>query len=316
MAAPIDARIAAIAARQHGNIAHAQLIALGLTESQIFYRVKMGRIHRVHRGVYAVGRPPKTALERAAAAVLACGSGAALSHRSALALWGLGHWTRTIEVTAPGDHRPKGIRVHRARGLTPRDLRTHQGIRVTSPARTLLDCAPRLTDRALSRAANDARRSPQARLRIHHLADVIERFPYHPGAAYLKPLLRVKGGPTHSEWEDAFPAFCERHGLPEPVMSTRVAGHLVDALFPSVRVIVELDGWDFHSDRDAFESDRDRDADTLAAGYHTVRITWQRMHERPMREAERLHQIIRRWGASSGWERARVGRELGWGASG
>jgi hypothetical protein len=296
---PIDARIAAIAGRQHGNITHAQLIALGLSESQVYYRVKVGRLHRVHRGVHAVGRPPKTALEHAAAAVLACGPGAVLSHRSALALWGLGKWTRTIEVTAPGDHRPKGIRAHRASGLAPRDGRTHQGIRVTSPARTLLDCAPSLTDRALSRAANDARRSPQARLRIHHLADVVARFPYHPGAARLKPLLRVKGGPTRSEWEDAFPAFCERHGLPEPVMSTRVAGHEVDALFPAVRVIVELDGWDFHSDREAFESDRDRDADTLAAGYHTVRITWERMHERGAREAARLHKITDRWGRVS-----------------
>jgi hypothetical protein len=299
MAAAVDALIAAIADRQHGNITHAQLIALGLSESQIYYRVKMGRLHRVHRGVYAVGRPPKTALERAAAAVLACGQNAALSHRSALALWDLGKWTRTIEVTAPGDRRPKGVRAHQAYGLAPRDVRTHQGIRVTSPARTLLDCAPVLNDRALTRALNDARRSPHARLRVHQLADVIERFPHHRGAKRLKPLVHVKGGPTRSEWEDAFPAFCERYGLPEPVMNTRVAGHEVDALFPAELVIVELDGWDFHSDREAFESDRDRDADTLAAGYHTVRATWERIHERPKREASRLHEILRRWGKRS-----------------
>jgi hypothetical protein len=260
----------------------------------------VGRLYRAHRGVYGVGRPPKTALERAAAAVLACGPGATLSHRSALALWGLGNWRGSIEVTEPGDHRPKGVRVHHATALAPRDVRTHQGIRVTSPARTLLDCAPAMTYRALTRAVNDARRSPQAHVRMKDLADVIERFRYHPGAARLKPLLRLKGGPTRSEWEDAFPAFCARHGLPEPVMSTRVGGHEVDAVFPAVRVIIELDGWDFHSDRDSFESDRDRDADTLAAGYHTVRITWERMHERPTREAKRLHEIIRRWAGPSG----------------
>jgi hypothetical protein len=243
--------------------------------------------------VYAVGRPPKTAVEHAAAATLACGPGAALSHRSALAVWGLAKWQwSAIHVTIPGDRRPKRIAVHRAKRLIGRDFRTHQGIRVTSPARTILDCAPSLSDRALARAVNDARRAVHARLRPWHLADVIERFPNHPGARRLKRYVEVRGGPTLSEWEDAFPAYCDRWGLPEPLMSVRVAGHLVDALFREEKVIVELDSWDFHRDRSSFESDRDRDADTLAAGHVTVRITWERMHERAAREAARLHDIL------------------------
>jgi hypothetical protein len=263
-----DQAIADVAGGQHGNVTHAQLLALGLTERQIAYRIAIGRLHRVYRGVYSVGRPPKTAHEHAMAAVLACGERAALSHHSA--------------------------------GLTSRDFRTHERIRMTSPARTILDCAPGLTAKQLSRAVNDGRRSPQTHLRPWHLAEVIARYPYHPGAKKLKPLLDVKGGPTRSDWEDAFPAFCHQFELPEPVMSTDVAGHEVDALWPEHRVIIELDSWDFHQDRHAFESDRDRDADTLAAGYLTIRITWERIEQRSAREAARLHEILKRWGKRAG----------------
>ena len=286
-----DRAIAAIAVRQHGNVTHDQLLKLGLSARQIEYRVKIGRIFRVHRGVYAVGRPPQRAIERAAAAVLACGAGAALSHQSALALWGLGKWPWVTHVIVPRNRRPReGIKVHQPNPLLPRDLRTHNNIRVTSPARTLLDCAPTLTTKTLTRAVNDSRRT--LRLRPHQLKDIAERNPRHPGTSRLKPFLDLKGGPTRSEWEDAFPEFCKRHGLPEPTMSVTVAGHEVDALFPHHRLIVELDSWQFHQTRTSFEHDRDRDADTLAAGHATVRLTWERMHERPRREADRLQTIL------------------------
>ena len=101
-----------------------------------------------------------------------------------------------------------------------------------------------------------------------------------------------KGGPTRSGWEDDLPAFCRHFGLPEPVLAAKVAGWEVDALFGAEKVIVELDGWEFHSSRESFESDRERDASTLAAGCVTVRLTWERMHERPAREAARLHTIL------------------------
>ena len=288
----MDAAISAIAARQHGNITRVQLLALDLSDDQIGYRIRAGRLHRVYPGVYSVGRPPKTAHEHAMAAVLACGEDAALSHHSALALWGLAEWRWSgIHVTVPGDRRPKGIKVHRVSGLTSRDLRRHDAIRMTSPARTILDCAPTLTDKQLSRAVNDGRR--QLHLRPWHLADVIERFPRHRGAKELKRFLGVKDGPTRSDWEDFFPTWCAQHDLPPPVMGAVVAGHEVDALFPEEKVIIELDSWEFHQDRSSFESDRDRDADTLAAGHLTVRMTWGRM---TAREAERLREILRRWG--------------------
>lgn len=290
MTIPFDARIARIADRQHGNVTREQLNALGLSTNAITHRVKSGRLHRVHRGVYSVGRPPRTALERASGAVLACGPGAALSHLSALALWDLGRWAWTIAVTTPTMHHRPGIHLHRANALLRRDFRRHQGIRVTSPARTLLDCMPLLSQRAVPRAVNEAIR--RKLVRRSDLADVGRRFPRHPGARRLAEFVTAKGGPTRSGWEDDFPAFCRRFGLPEPVMAAKVAGWEVDALFPDCKVIVELDGWDFHSSRESFESDRERDASTLMAGHVTVRMTWERMDHRPRREAARLQAIL------------------------
>ncbi|HEY5430559.1 MAG TPA: type IV toxin-antitoxin system AbiEi family antitoxin domain-containing protein [Solirubrobacteraceae bacterium] len=282
-----------MAARQHGNVTYEQLVALGFTKTRIAHRVRTGRLFRAHRGVFAVGRPARTPLERAAAAVFACGPGAALSHEGALALWGLTHrWPASWHVTVAADRRPKGITVHRSRALLRRDLRIQLDIRVTSPARTVLDCAPSLPDKPLTRLVNDALRTPY--LRRSQLADVCRRFPTHAGARRLRPFVDLDDATTRSSFEDEFLAFCERFGFPRPLVNVRVAGHEVDALFADERVIVELDGWAFHRDRLAFESDRDRDADTLAAGFPTLRITWERFHRAPAAEADRLRTILRR----------------------
>jgi hypothetical protein len=287
----IDGQIAQIAAGQHGNITRAQLLAIGVRREAINYRVKHGRLHRIHRGVYAVGRPPTTPLERAAAAVLACGDRAALSHGSAMTLWGFWkRWDQPFEVSLVGDRRPRGIKIHRPAGLLRRDIATQLGVRVTSPARTLLDAAPRMRGRSLTRAVNDGRRGNL--ITVGDLADVVARFPAHPGTPLLAPHAGVTHNPTRSDFEDRFPAFCERFGLPTPEINATVAGFEVDAYFEEQRVIVELDGWDFHRDRGAFESDRERDAATLALGIATVRITWERFRDQPQREADRLLRIL------------------------
>jgi len=244
----------------------------------------------VHYGVYAVGHEPASAVDRAYAALLACGPGALLSHASAAALWGVfERWWEPFELTVPTGRQRPGIRIHRAT-LTRVDVRRHLGLRVTSPARTVLDIAPRLTEKALTRAVNELRIA--RRLRLEHLAELVARLPRHPGASRVKRIIEIPRGPTRSELEDSFAAFARHHNLPPFEFNARVAGYEVDVLFPDQRVIVELDGYEFHGTRQAFEKDRERDATTQAAGHRTVRITWERLTEAAEREAARLKAII------------------------
>jgi len=291
--AAVDRAIAAVAGKHQGNITRRQLLDLGLGDGGIAWRVAIGRLHRAFRGVYSVGRPPLTPHEWASAAVLAAGAGAVLSHGSAMALWGLWRrWDRPYEVTVVGDRRTHGIRVHRSSTLRRREVTTQLGIRVTTPARTIFDMAARLNDKSLKRTVNSALGSPW--LSEGHLADVVAWHPNAPAATRIAKLIGLEGTPTRSDWEDDFPAFCAEHGLPAPVMGAPLNGYIVDALFPVERVIVELDSWEYHKGKIAFEGDRERDADNLAGGYVTVRATWERIEDRPHREAKRLHTILAR----------------------
>jgi Transcriptional regulator, AbiEi antitoxin len=286
-----DAAIARLAHKQQGYVTRKQLLRLGLSSADIARRVAAGQLIRVSAGVYAVGHVPASPVARAAGAVLACGPHAVLSHGSAATLWGFSKtWRLPFEVTAPSDHRRKGIMVHRSKVLLPRDITIQLGVRVTSAARTVLDNAPRLTERQVARMVNDARLA--RRLRLAQLADVIDRFPCHPGAARLRPLAEKGGNPTRSTFEDDFPGFCEQHGLPIPEMNATVCGYEVDGWFETERVVVELDGWDVHRSRQAFEDDRDKDATLLAAGIVTVRITKRRIETAPAREAARIRRIL------------------------
>jgi hypothetical protein len=283
--------IATVAAKQHGNITRRQLLDLGLDDDGIRRRVKAGRLFRVHAGVYSVGRPARMPLERATAAVLACGPGAVLSYASAMTLWGYWrHWDTPFEVTIVGNRRPKGIRVHRSTTLRRQDVTRQLGIRVTTPARTALDVSPRLNDQSLKRAVNNMLNSLWSNQ--DQFAETVARHPGAPGAQRIAKLLGLPGTPTRSGWEDEFPVFCKRYGLPIPVMGAPLFGYIVDALFVRERVIVELDSWPFHQGKPAFETDRERDAVTLSHGYVTVRVTEERLEERPRREAERLHAIL------------------------
>ena len=283
------ADVAAIAQGQQSNVTRQQLLDLGMGPGAIKHRVRSGLLYPSYPGVYSVGKPATTPLERAAAAVLAGGPHAILSHASAMTLWGFWkRWDEPFEVTLiRGDRRPKGISTHRSKTLRPRDVTTQLDIPVTSPARTLYDMAPRLTAKARTRAVNDALHTPY--LHQSHLEELLDR---HPNGHLMERFVTTRSGPSRSDWEDAFPAFCDRHDLPEPLMNVLFLGYIRDAYFPDYRLIVELDSWEYHKDRAAFESDRDRDADTLAADHATVRITWERMHATPAKEAARLHAII------------------------
>jgi hypothetical protein len=165
-----------------------------------------------------------------------------------------------------------------------------RGVRITSPERTLLDIAPRVTNKQLTRMVNDGRLSGYVHLASLH--DVVARNPYHPGAKRLTPLIEDRGNPTRSGFEDDFKVFAAKYGLPTPLTNVYVNGREVDAYFPDHNLIVELDGPQYHSDEAAFEDDRERDAEQLKHGLITVRITTTRFTETPQREAERLQEIL------------------------
>ena len=268
----LAARLTVLARRHHGYVTRAELNAAGLSDPAIYARVRSGRLHRRHRGVYAIGYPRTEPIALAAAAVLAGGPGSALSHDSAAALWGLRRdWPDPPEVTVARDRRPGGVAVHRSQALSPRDVRRHHGIPTTSAARALLDITPRLSDRELARAVSDARIGRRAY--PDELLELTARLPTHVGATRLRAQITGTDGLTRSDFERDFSTFVRRHELPRPRFGVHVAGCEVDALFAAQRLIVECDGWEFHRDRVHFESDRARDAATLAAGYATIRLT-------------------------------------------
>jgi very-short-patch-repair endonuclease len=294
VAEAIDRRISLVAKKQHGYITRVQLLELGLSPSGIAHRVHAGRLIRIYKGVYAVGHKPTLPLDRTHSVLLACGSGSALAGVTAGSVWGLWkEWRMPFHVIAPRMHRHPGITVHRSTALTRGDIRVQLGLRVTSPARTALDVAPGLTEKQLKRAVNTLRLATYLRL-PGDINDVIERFPRHPGARRLAWFVANPGRPTRSEFEDAFPEFARRHGLPEVQINVMIAGYEIDVVYMRERVIVELDGHDVHSGRVAFEYDREKDADMAAEGFVTVRMTWERMVERPEREAARLLRILER----------------------
>jgi very-short-patch-repair endonuclease len=290
----VEKRIAAVSGSQHGVVSRRQLLALGLGKHAIAHQVRIGRLHRLHAGIYAVGYRPVSPYAHAMAAVLACGTGAALSHRSAATLWGIDRqWRQPLEVTARSARRRPNLCIHRSRTLTDLDITEHFGIPVTTPARTLLDNTPRLSDAALSRAVNDLRLAGY--LKLGDLAELLARHPPTGAAKRLREHTAYpERAPTRSEFEDAFLLFAKRYDLPDPHVNVPVVGHDADIFFPDHRVVVELDGWEFHSGRGQFESDRDRDASRLAAGIMTVRLTWERMQLTPDQEAARLHGILAR----------------------
>jgi predicted transcriptional regulator of viral defense system len=155
----VDQRVAALAERQHGVLSTRQLAAIGLPQRAVSHRAAAGRLHRVHQGVYAVGHTVLTVNGRRMAAVLAAEPGAVLSHASAAALWEIRPTSATrIDVSvrsAGGRAKRRGLRIHRTPTLRTDEITAHQGIRVTTPARTLLDLASSLPRRALERALDD-----------------------------------------------------------------------------------------------------------------------------------------------------------------
>ena len=277
-----ERRVMVVAGGQHGCVSTVQLLDAGLSHRAIAHRVSTGWLVRRHRGVYLVG-PLEATLSAAMAAVLAVGSGALLSHRSAGVVWEvLPAPAGVVDVTlADREARHRvGIRVHQASHLLSEDLTVYRGLPVTTPARTLLDLASILMPSELERALGEAER--RGLITHAQLADYLSRRRSCRGAANLRAALgTVSPQLTRSEAERRFLALVDRAGLPTPAANTRVAGYEVDFLWPAQRLIVEIDGYAFHASRTAFERDRIRDSDLQARGYRLIRITWRRLIEAP-----------------------------------
>jgi AbiEi antitoxin C-terminal domain/Transcriptional regulator, AbiEi antitoxin/Protein of unknown function (DUF559) len=282
----IDAALAELATAQHGVVAITQLVELGLGAAGVRSRVRRGRLHPLHRGVYAVGHEAVGLHGRRLAAVLACGDEAVLSHRSAADLWGLRRSDAPhTEVTVPthaGRRRRPGITVHRSSLAQFETTTTPHGIPTTTPARTLLDLAEVVPRRALEKAADQA--EALRLFDLDALARVLRAHPHRHGAARLRGLLAtyaIGEQFTRSELEERFLALCERHGIPAPRVNTRVAGLEVDFFWPQANLVAELDGHTHHGTRAAFERDRERDAHLLLQGVRTIRITRRRLATEP-----------------------------------
>ena len=270
-----------------------QLRGLGLTRDAIEGRLKTGRLHRLHRGVYAVGHRNVSGRGRMVAAVLACGDGAVLSHRAAAALWGLRKpYGGAVEVTTPKPRRGnRAIRTYTS--MLPFDeVSERDGIPVTTVARTLLDLGRVLKPDQVTRALGEA---DVLRLTdVAALAGLLERYPRRRGTATLRQLVqeRQEGESiTHSEMERRFVAFVAKHRLQPPVMNGWVEGYEVDAHWPATRLVVELDSRSFHLTPRAFESDRERDRVLLLAGWRVVRVTWHQLTRKPARLARDLARL-------------------------
>jgi very-short-patch-repair endonuclease len=292
----IDKPIAAIAAKQGGYVLREQLFALGLTPDAIKHRIKRGLLIPVHHGVYAVGHIPADPKLRAHGALLACGARSGLAYGTAMSVWGLiRYWREPFEVIVAGsDRRPTTIKVHTSRGLLKRDIRVHYGLRVTSPALTVLHNAPNLTEPRLIRAVNELRM--ERRLTHEQLVDVVERFPRHPGARRVRPLFGLTTQePDRSPFEEDWRPFARAYNLTGWRTNRHVCGYRVDVLFRPDLLIVELDGWETHGTKPAFDGDREQDADIFdRTGIPTVRITRERFKREPQRQANRIHRMLAR----------------------
>lgn len=292
---PRGRELAELARRQHGVVSIRQLRQrLGYSRDAVEWMVAAGRLHRLHRGVFAVGHTDLSTYGHCLAAVLACGPRALLSHYSAAWLWGL---TATqpvpIHVTTPVQRggRPP-IRLHRSRTLNPADRALEKNIPVTSVARTLLDQASFVDERRLRKLL---KRSEE--LRLFDLAavhDVLERNKGHRGNKRLRRALVIYEPPpfTRSEFEAQFYEAVLAVGLPTPRVNFNVAGMELDLYWPDHRFAVELDLFETHGTRESFEEDRVRREELLLHGIEVINVTGTRFAREPNAVLARLRALL------------------------
>jgi hypothetical protein len=293
MTRALEEAVAERARRQHGLITRGQLLGLGVRSGAIHRLVAGGRYRRIHSGVYLAG-PVLAPRSREVAAVLACGGGSALSHRSGATLRGL----TTSDVGAAVDvsvlrvcrQRP-GIQVHRVRTIERCVL---DGIPVTTPVRTLIDFAAVADAHELEVAVARAERA-----NLVSRVELMERVSAHNGRrglATLRAILSREREPAfvRSEAESRGLRLFREGGLPEPQANFALYGFELDCYWPEYRTAVELDGYRYHGNRESFERDRRRATILASQGIQVIPITWRQIVEEPVATAVRIAQALLR----------------------
>lgn len=290
-----DREIARGAEPQHGVLTLAQLQEIGLSARAVSDRVAAGRLHRLHRGVFAAERPTRRG--RWMGAVLAAGEEARLSHRSAVALWGLiEDRDQSIHVTVADSttRRRPTLKIHSGGMLRTEDVTTCDRIPCTSVPRTLLDLAATVDRRTLERAIDRAEG-----LRLFDLRALDDVMAHNRGRRGNRALASLLAGyrestETRSEVEERLLALVRAAGLPTPRVNAWLAlpdggGCRPDFLWRHARLVVEVDGREYHATRRGFQRDRRRDRRLALAGFETRRYSAREV----LREPERVMREIR-----------------------
>src|SRR4051812_30658763 len=261
-------RIARIASRSHGVVTWAELIAAGVSEAEIKWRVRTGYLIRIHRGVYRVGHRAPSVDAQYLAAVKACGPDAGLSDLAAAHVFGLYRPVAPPEVTTRTQRRVKGVITHRSRNLV---IVRHRGIPITPVHHTLIAISERLTDEDLGRAVHQARVLYGTKPK--HLPGRLRRRP----RAILYGDTRI----TLSKLERLFLELLRAPDLPLPETNRIATGRYVDCRWPEHHLTVELDGYMAHDSRHAWQLDRRREREAYARGDDFRRYTWEDVAEDP-----------------------------------
>lgn len=290
------AAVADLAARQHGLVTHAQLRRLGFSSGMVGRSSKALRLHRIHRGVYSVGHTVLSDRARCLAAAMSSGRGAVVSHGAAAWLWGLlPNCPKVIDVTVPrhGGKRA-GIALHHSSTLVPEEHGKFGPIPATALPRTLLDVAattsPRLTWNAVDRAER------RDLLDLAEIDAMLKRRHGHRGAARLRASLVIYREPGfyRARSERLLRRLIKKAGLPQPLINTWVGKWEIDAYWEKERFAVEVDGWETHRTRKAFENDRLRQEEMKLAGIDVVPISARRIEQHPDEVGRHLAQLLQR----------------------
>jgi hypothetical protein len=267
---------------------------LGYSRGAVTRAAASARLHRLYRGVYAVGHTDLSLHGKCFAAVLACGPEALLSHHSAAWLWGIARWSPIpLSVTAPSRRAPKPpIKLHHARALAVQDRDTIEGIPVTAVPRVALDLAATLRPKSLMRMLE---RAEELHLfDLHHFDDLLARTVGHAGAGRLRRALELyRPAPfTRSGTERRFLELVVEAGLPRPATGFGEEGYELDVYWPEERFAVELDTFETHGSHRAFESDRLRQENLKLAGIEMIRVTGHRLDREPRQVIARVARLL------------------------